>query len=205
MKASYWMLTFLVPLVAVLFALWSTHSTDLPPPEKLEPKEGTAQCNYEMLRAFTLWIKVYEICQFSNVTTRVHPQEENIQQRSTQQPSLVYTLGAGTLLGAMRSIPSGLLKWEHDVDIYLPAWEAWEVSRRLEAQCGTEGGMVSASSWKSKWCETLWWRGHVEKDGVTPCCGFGYKIYHRGSLDRVATTTISLHLTPVIITRFGRM
>ena len=40
------------------------------------------------------------------------------------ESGLQYTLGAGTLLGAMRNEPPGLLQWEHDVDVYVLAREA---------------------------------------------------------------------------------
>ena len=63
--------------------------------EDLEPTAGAAQCNYELLKSFT----------------RV-------------AAGLDWTLGAGTLLGALRSEPAGLLPWEHDVDVYIPARDA---------------------------------------------------------------------------------
>ena len=40
------------------------------------------------------------------------------------ESGLQYTLGAGTLLGAMRNEPPGLLQWEHDVDVYVLARQA---------------------------------------------------------------------------------
>ena len=46
---------------------------------------------------------------------------------------LQYTLGAGTLLGAMRNAPPGLLQWEHDVDVYVLARQASLLLRKLQA------------------------------------------------------------------------
>ena len=63
--------------------------------EDLEPTAGAAQCNYELLKSLT----------------RV-------------AAGLDWTLGAGTLLGALRSEPAGLLPWEHDVDARIPARDA---------------------------------------------------------------------------------
>ena len=57
----------------------------------------------------------------------------------------------------------------------LPLPQANEIVNRLESQCAGK----DSSRWTSPWCSTLWWQGHVERDGVTPCCGFGYKVYHR--------------------------
>ena len=48
---------------------------------------------------------------------------------------LQYTLGAGTLLGAMRNAPPGLLQWEHDVDVYVLARQASLLLRKLQARC----------------------------------------------------------------------
>ena len=112
-------------------------------PTRLEPIPGVAQCNYEMLRAFSEWAR-------------------------TQTPQIRYTLGAGTLLGAMRTRPAGLLQWEHDVDLYIPAKDASEVLRLLRQQCGGE----DRAGWNSPWCETLHYKGLVDEDGK-PCCGFG--------------------------------
>ena len=47
---------------------------------------------------------------------------------------LQYTLGAGTLLGAMRNAPPGLLQWEHDVDVYVLARQASLLLRKLQAR-----------------------------------------------------------------------
>ena len=46
---------------------------------------------------------------------------------------LQYTLGAGTLLGAMRNAPPGLLQWEHDVDVYVLARQASLLLLKLQA------------------------------------------------------------------------
>lgn len=73
-----------------------------------------------------------------------------------------------------QSLRACFMRWEHDVDIYVPARDASEIMKRLEAQCGGE-----PASWSSEWCAVLEWKGHVERDGHTPCCGFGYKLYHR--------------------------
>ena len=67
----------------------------LPPaPANLEARRGASQCSFEVLRAFAGY---------------------------ANSQGIRFTLGAGTLLGAMRNRPPGLLKWEHDVDVYVPA------------------------------------------------------------------------------------
>jgi phosphorylcholine metabolism protein LicD len=50
------------------------------------------------------------------------------------ESGLQYTLGAGTLLGAMRNEPPGLLQWEHDVDVYVLARQASQLLRKLQAR-----------------------------------------------------------------------
>ena len=49
------------------------------------------------------------------------------------ESGLRYTLGAGTLLGAMRNEPPGLLQWEHDVDVYVLARDASRLLQKLQA------------------------------------------------------------------------
>ena len=73
-------------------------------PDRLEPAAGVSQCNYELLRAFDGYMR---------------------------SARLRWSLGAGTLLGAMRNRPPGLLQWEHDVDAYVPARDASALLRRL--------------------------------------------------------------------------
>eukprot|EP00658_Telonema_sp_P-2_P030232 TRINITY_DN22870_c0_g1_i1.p1 TRINITY_DN22870_c0_g1~~TRINITY_DN22870_c0_g1_i1.p1 ORF type:complete len:326 (+),score=49.87 TRINITY_DN22870_c0_g1_i1:79-1056(+) len=115
-------------------------------PDRLEPILGVSQCNYEMLRAWSRW---------------------------AHEKSVRYTLGAGTLLGAMRTSPPGLLQWEHDVDVYMPARDAAQAVELLRAECGADPS--------NPWCQdTLHFRGLVDENNM-PCCGFGFKLYHRGS------------------------
>ena len=111
--------------------------------EDLEPTAGAAQCNYELLKSFT----------------RV-------------AAGLDWTLGAGTLLGALRSEPAGLLPWEHDVDVYIPARDAAALAERLQ-KCAP--GRRDAAA-----CGALLWRGFVDGRG-DECCGFGYKAFHATS------------------------
>eukprot|EP00039_Didymoeca_costata_P014149 m.225508 g.225508 ORF g.225508 m.225508 type:complete len:315 (+) comp15957_c4_seq13:1247-2191(+) len=133
-------------LVALLYK-WQVGLVSSPP-SVLEPTKGVSQCNYELLRAFSKFV----------------------QHLGSEGYSLRYTLGAGTLLGAMRSQPPGLLKWEHDTDIYIPAKDAFTLVDGLNKYCTQTHSPV---------CHELWFRGFVERDGKTPCCGFGFKIYHR--------------------------
>lgn len=116
------------------------------PPAVLEPAEGTSQCSYELVRAFAAYAKARGVR---------------------------YTLGAGTLLGAMRNQPGGLLRWEHDVDVYVPARDASRLIDRLHADC--------AARHQSRWCKVLDFPGLVDRRGGGPCCGFGFKIFHRHS------------------------
>ena len=115
-----------------------------PLPDTLEPTTGTSQCSYELLRAFVAYAK---------------------------SKRLRFTLGAGTLLGAMRNHPSGLLQWEHDVDVYMPARDASHMISWLERDC-------SQRHHRSRWCRTLHFPGLVDRSGQ-PCCGWGFKLYHQ--------------------------
>ena len=81
-------------------------------PTQLEPTPGASQCGYELLRAFAHYVAV-------------------------RLPGLRYTLGAGTLLGAVRNSPAGLLQWEHDVDVYLPAKDAVRLHDAVRHDCAT--------------------------------------------------------------------
>ena len=118
-----------------------------PSREQLEPAPGAAQCNYELLRAFHFY---------------------------SSRRRLRYTLAAGTLLGAMRNRPPGLLQWEHDVDVYMPAADASRLLERLARDCPVDARQRR----RSRWCSTLRYRGLVDHDGHA-CCGFGFKLFHR--------------------------
>ena len=106
----------------------------------------------------------------------------------TRGSGLRYSLASGTLLGAMRTEPPGLLRWEHDVDIYMPARDAATLLHRLATDCpavrkqsqGTGADKQEQTTWGSVHCETLELRGLVDHDGL-PCCGFGFKLYHRAN------------------------
>ena len=117
------------------------------PPEVLEPSPGTSQCAYELLRAFD---------------------------RYARARKLRYTLGAGTLLGAMRNHPGGLLQWEHDVDIYMPARDAWHAMELLQLDCARE------TLWTRRSCGVILSHGLTDRHGKA-CCGWGFKLYHRHS------------------------
>ena len=110
-------------------------------PTNLEPEPGVAQCNYDLLHAFVGYME-------------------------GPGHGLRYTLGAGTLLGAMRNDPPGLLQWEHDVDVYMPARDAHEMIEHLARDCG----MPARRQWRSHWCSKLLYRGLVDAKGA-PCCG----------------------------------
>ena len=112
-------------------------------PHNLEPQPGTNQCNYELLRAFDGWMD---------------------DSGAGGERPLRYTLGAGTLLGAMRTQPTGLIQWEHDVDVYVPARDAHELAQRLERDC-------AGADFLSPWCRVLDFRGFKDKSGKVPCCG----------------------------------
>ncbi|KAJ8598539.1 hypothetical protein CTAYLR_001343 [Chrysophaeum taylorii] len=117
-------------IIAGWLAVRDDDAPPIPAEASLEPRPGTAQCNYEVLR------------DFSRVATH-----------------LEWTLGAGTLLGAMRA--GGLLAWERDVDVYVIAGDAFELLRRVQRKN-----------------EVLEFRGMVDAEG-RPCCGFGFKLFHR--------------------------
>ena len=117
------------------------------PPQQLEYGPGCSQCAYELLRAFARYAK----------------------KRRTR-----FALAAGTLLGAMRNDPPGLLQWEHDVDVYMPAQDASTLLHHLRRDC-RQGRWYQHRS-----CATLHFRGLVDRSG-RPCCGFGFKIFHRKS------------------------
>jgi hypothetical protein len=127
-------------------------------PPVLEPMAGTNQCNYELLRAFAVWM---------------HEQDAS-------GHGLRYTIGAGTLLGAMRTLHftqrAGLLPWESDVDIYMPAADAFALVERLQRLCTPESRLGGGR--RPAVCDTVEFRGFIDASGG-PCCGFGFKLYHR--------------------------
>lgn len=94
---------------------------------------STAQCNYDVLQEF-----------------------------ASLAHGLQWTLGAGTLLGALRTDPPGLLPWELDVDVYVTAQDAF---RLLERLLGENTKLIE-------------YRGFVDIKG-RPCCGFGFKLFHK--------------------------
>lgn len=114
------------------------------PGRDLAPTPGAPQCNYELLKSF------------SHVAGDVR-----------------WTLGAGTLLGALRTEPPGLLPWEHDVDVYAPARDAAALATRLADRC-------AAGTARDASCGFLEFRGFVDA-GDSPCCGFGFKAFHNAS------------------------
>jgi len=115
-------------------------------PTALEATEGASQCSYELLRAFASYAR---------------------------RKQLRYTLGAGTLLGAMRNQPPGLLQWEHDVDVYMPARDASELIQLLKGDCLSHRRRVRE-------CNMLHFVGLADRDGQ-PCCGWGFKLFHAHS------------------------
>ena len=123
------------------------------PPRRLERAAGSSQCSYELLRAFAKY---------------------------AASRGLRYSLASGTLLGAMRNEPPGLLQWEHDVDVYMPARDASALLRRLGRDCPARSNPRRNEFWRSRWCATLQLRGLVDRHG-RPCCGFGFKLFHRKS------------------------
>ena len=127
--------------------IWDLLAPLPPAPANLEARRGASQCSFEVLRAFAGY---------------------------ANSQGIRFTLGAGTLLGAMRNRPPGLLKWEHDVDVYVPAYDAALLLDRLRTQCPATG----RNRWRNRWCSTLQFRGLVNRDGVE-CCAFGFKLFHR--------------------------
>ena len=72
--------------------------------------------------------------------------------------------------------PGVQLQWEHDVDIYMPARDAFALIRHLRRDC-SDGRYHR----RSRWCRrTLHFRGLVDRNGAS-CCGFGFKLFHRKS------------------------
>ena len=138
--------------------LHGTHAPVVPVPAILEPTPGTNQCNYELLRAFAVWMR----------------------EQDALGQGLRYTIGAGTLLGAMRTLHftqrAGLLPWEADVDVYMPAADAFAFVERLHRVCSSET-TLGGGRWPEV-CDTVEFRGFVDASGG-PCCGFGFKLYHR--------------------------
>ena len=136
-----------------------------PAATRLEPVAGASQCSYELLDAFAHY---------------------------ADAQGVRYTLAAGTLLGAMRNRPPGLLQWEHDVDVYVPARDASHLIRRLAQDCGVVGGenmpakarplqtLRGLLGWRRSRCGVLEYRGLVDASGQA-CCGFGFKLFHRKS------------------------
>ena len=110
---------------------WLSRLAASPPlPRRLEPEPGVAQCNYEARAP-------------RPHAAQSHPERTTLRAARAQllrafngwmdENGLQYTLGAGTLLGAMRNEPPGLLQWEHDVDVYVLARQASLLLRKLQA------------------------------------------------------------------------
>ena len=97
---------------ALLSPVWDALAPRPPARPALEPTPGASQCGYELLRAFHFYASSHGVR---------------------------YTLGAGTLLGAMRNDPPGLLQWEHDVDVYVPGRDAVRLLRQLRRDCDCVG------------------------------------------------------------------
>jgi hypothetical protein len=112
----------------LLLAGWGFPAGSVASIRTLEPRPGAAQCNYELLHAFARLAR----------------------QCRKQTPPCWYTLGAGTLIGALRNEPPGLLQWEHDVDVYVPARSAaaiLDILQReglIEAADALEGALDAA-------------------------------------------------------------
>ena len=119
-----------------------------PPENNRLALPGASQCGYELLRAFS---------------------------RYADSRRLRFSLAAGTLLGAMRNRPSGLLQWEH-VDIYMPARDALELLRHLPRL------LRRPLSWRAV-VPPRCTRGLVDRNGAS-CCGFGFKLFHRKATRR---------------------
>lgn len=162
---------------------WCTTRTTSQLPENLEPVNGAAQCNYELLHAFTRYIDR------SGVRLR-------------------YSIGAGTLLGAMRNQPPGLLQWEHDVDVYMPARDAFELLGLLANECCSagdkcsrdvracgQGGMGRRERTGAR--GALEYRGLMQRNG-SPCCGCGFKLFHRTSDACELDVLVSLMVRTVV-------
>lgn len=113
-------------------------------PAVLEPVAGASQCGHELIRALAHYANRY---------------------------GLRYTIGAGTLLGAMRNSPGGMLQWEHDVDVYMPARDASRLRDLLTDDCNHK-------TWRSRWCGVLHFPGLVDR-AHKPCCTWGFKVYHQ--------------------------
>ncbi|KAL1524933.1 hypothetical protein AB1Y20_019810 [Prymnesium parvum] len=109
-------------------------------PSALEPTAGAAQCSYELMRAFARYT-------------------------AARLPGLRFSLGAGTLLGAMRNEPAGLLRWEHDLDLYVPANDAARLRRAVRHDCADAPLLPLC--------------GHLAARPDAKCCGFGFKLFHR--------------------------
>ena len=75
------------------------------PPAVLEPAPGTAQCNSDLLRAFSPFVD-----------------RENARENDGGDPPLRWTLSAAPLLRALRNAPPGLLHWDPHVAVYMPSW-----------------------------------------------------------------------------------
>ena len=149
---------------------WCTTRTTSQLPENLEPVNGAAQCNYELLHAFTRYIDR------SGVRLR-------------------YSIGAGTLLGAMRNQPPGLLQWEHDVDVYMPARDAFELLGLLANECCSAGDKCSRDV---RACGQGVWGGaselaHVERSNTEGWCSA--TVHHAVALASSSSTVRATHVS----------
>mmetsp|Transcript_16817 Transcript_16817/g.37721 ORF Transcript_16817/g.37721 Transcript_16817/m.37721 type:complete len:216 (+) Transcript_16817:128-775(+) len=100
----------LITLGCACVLAFHAHSSQFPLPTVLEPSPGASNCTYSLLAAFVQYV-------------------------AARAPFVRYTLGSGTLLGAMRNAPPGLLQWEHDIDLYVPARDAFTLLDALRHEC----------------------------------------------------------------------
>jgi hypothetical protein len=100
----------LITLGCACVLAFHAHSSQFPVPTVLEPSPGASNCTYSLLAAFVHYV-------------------------AARAPFVRYTLGSGTLLGAMRNAPPGLLQWEHDIDLYVPARDAFTLLDALRHEC----------------------------------------------------------------------
>lgn len=118
---------------------------------KLSHCPNSPQKRYELLRDFTRYVK------------RFHA-------------DLRWSLSGGSLLGAMRQVPPGFMKWDDDLDIDVPARDLWSFHSHLQHDCSFKNGTHFASSPKN-----VTRCGVMKPRATDECCGFGWRIEHRDS------------------------
>lgn len=81
----------------------------------------------------------------------------------TQYPHLRWSLGFGSLLGAMRQVPPGFIPQDDDLDLYMPARDLAELHDAMKRDAS----------------DNVTRMGILKNAYENSCCSFGWRLMHR--------------------------